>query len=65
MKKGYQEPRDLVAEAEDRRAMGLFYPDANYERPPWTEEDFKKAEEVLKKKGYGKTLEDLKKLFQS
>ena len=36
-----------------------------YQTRPWTDEDFEKAEEVLKEKGYGKTLEDLKKLFQS
>jgi hypothetical protein len=52
---------EALERAEDRRAVGLMYPD-KHQSTPWTEKDFKKAEKILKKQGVSQeAIDDLNK----
>jgi hypothetical protein len=52
---------EALKRAEDKRAIGLMYPE-EHESRHWTEEDFKKAEKILKKQGVSQeAIDDLNK----
>ena len=56
MENDFQEDLKRV---EDRRAVRLFYP----ERRPRTNFDYVTAERILRKRGYGKTIDELNRIL--
>ena len=54
--------KEALSIVEDGRTMKMRYPDENHGKKPWTEEIYKKAEKVLKKKGFSqKVLDEINK----
>lgn len=58
MEKANYSLKEAIAHCEDMRAMNMLYPDRNNDKQPWTEKDYKKAEEVLKKMGVSQEVID-------
>jgi hypothetical protein len=52
--------QDALKRVEDKKAMRLFYPEKYLSKGNF---DYEKAEEILRKKGYGQTVAELKRIL--